>query len=117
IFLNENFSRTNNPMWAFGTKLNQESITASDFDPARLNNPDGINNFITSVTIEWTLFDGGQTWIGFKQAKLENEAAILMLERTREEVIGQTEPPISGLYSQMSIFILYAAFSIPQELS
>jgi len=97
IFLNENFSRTNNPMWAFGTKLNQESITASDFDPARLNNPDGINNFITSVTIEWTLFDGGQTWIGFKQAKLENEAAILMLERTREEVIGQTATAYFGL--------------------
>jgi outer membrane protein len=97
IFLNETFNRTNNPMWAFGTKLNQENIIVSDFDPARLNNPDGINNFITSVTIDWTLFDGGRTWIGFKQAKLENEAATLALERTREEVIGQTATAYFGL--------------------
>jgi TolC family type I secretion outer membrane protein len=97
IYLNENFSRTNNPMWAFGTRLNQEDITASDFDPDRLNNPDGINNFITSVTIDWTLFDGGQTWIGLKQTKIEREAAILMLERTREEVIGQTATAYFGL--------------------
>jgi TolC family type I secretion outer membrane protein len=97
VFLNETFSRTNNPMWAFGTKLNQENITASDFDPAKLNHPEDINNFITSVTIDWTLFDGGQTWIGFKQAKLENEAATLLLERTREEVIGQTATAYFGL--------------------
>lgn len=97
IYLNETFSRTNNPMWAFGTKLNQENITVSDFDPARLNNPGGINNFITSVTFDWTLFDGGETWIGFRQAKLENEAAALALERTREEVIGQTATAYFGL--------------------
>lgn len=97
IYLNETFNRTTNPMWAFGTKLNQENIARSDFDPARLNNPDDINNFITSVTIDWTVFDGGQTWIGLKQAKLENEAAFLMMERTREEVIGQAATAYFGL--------------------
>ena len=97
IYLNETFNRTTNPMWAFGTKLNQENINRSDFDPARLNNPDDINNFITSVTIDWTLFDGGQTWIGLKQAKLENEAAFLMMERTREEVVGEAATAYFGL--------------------
>lgn len=97
IYLNETFNRTTNPMWAFGTKLNQGNIARSDFDPAGLNNPDDINNFITSVTIDWTVFDGGQTWIGLKQAKLENEAAFLMMERTREEVIGQAATAYFGL--------------------
>lgn len=96
IYLNETFNRTTNPMWAFGTKLNQENIALSDFDPYRLNNPNDINNFITSVTFDWTLFDGGQTWIGLKQAKLENEAAFLMMERTREEVVGQTATAYFG---------------------
>lgn len=97
IYLNETFNRTTNPMWAFGTKLNQENIARSDFDPVRLNNPDDINNFITSVTIDWTFFDGGRTWIGLKQAKLENEASFLMMERTREEVIGQAATAYFGL--------------------
>ena len=36
---------TNNPLMAFGSKLNQESITQSDFNPALLNNPDQIKQF------------------------------------------------------------------------
>jgi hypothetical protein len=31
---------TNNPLMAFGSKLNQATITASDFNPEILNNPD-----------------------------------------------------------------------------
>ncbi|MDQ1331842.1 MAG: hypothetical protein QG578_2112 [Thermodesulfobacteriota bacterium] len=90
IYLNETYGRTTNPMWAFGTKLNQEKIAQSDFDPARLNDPDVMNNFITSVTLDWTLFDGGQTWISLKQAESESQASQLMLQRTREEIIAQT---------------------------
>ncbi len=90
LYLSESYGRTTNPMWAFGTKLNQEKIAQSDFDPARLNDPDVMNNFITSVTLDWTLFDGGQTWIGLKQAKSDSEALQLMLQRTREEIIAQT---------------------------
>jgi hypothetical protein len=30
---------TNNPLNAFGFKLQQQSVEATDFDPARLNNP------------------------------------------------------------------------------
>jgi TolC family type I secretion outer membrane protein len=97
IYLNETYGRTTNPMWAFGTKLNQEKIAQSDFDPARLNDPDVINNFITSVTFDWTLFDGGQTWIGLKQAKSDSEASQLMLQRTREEIIAQTGMAYLGL--------------------
>jgi len=97
IYLNETFGRTTNPMWAFGTKLNQEKIAQSDFDPARLNDPDVMSNFITSVTLDWTLFDGGQTWISLKQAQLDNEASQLMLQRTREEIIAQAGMAYYGL--------------------
>jgi outer membrane protein TolC len=42
---------TNNPLNAFGFKLQQQSITASDFNPELLNNPATTQNFLTKV--EW----------------------------------------------------------------
>ena len=38
---------TTNPLMAFGSKLNQEILTASDFNPALLNDPDLTQNFAT----------------------------------------------------------------------
>ena len=93
----EAFKRTTNPMWAFGTKLNQGEITAADFDPARLNNPDPLNNFATSISVEWPLFDAGQTWFGWRQAKIDLEATDRMLDRTRQEVIAQTAVAYTGM--------------------
>jgi len=45
IYFNEAFNHTSNPMWVFGTKLNQGTIRKTDFDPAVLNDPDSIDNF------------------------------------------------------------------------
>lgn len=42
---------TNNPLNAFGFKLQQQSITAADFNPALLNNPSTTQNFMTKA--EW----------------------------------------------------------------
>ena len=46
------FSNTNNPLYAFGSKLNQERITQMDFDPAKLNAPDAISNFATKIEVQ-----------------------------------------------------------------
>ena len=46
---------TNNPLMAFGSKLNQEIVTQSDFDPARLNDPDRIDNFATKLEVQQPL--------------------------------------------------------------
>jgi hypothetical protein len=37
--------------WASGTKLNQGTITQEDFDPARIDDPDAINNFATIFSL------------------------------------------------------------------
>lgn len=87
VGLNGAFKRTTNPMWSFGTKLNQEQITASDFDPRKLNNPDPINNFTATISLTYPLYNHGQTRVGIEQAGLgENEAA-MKLRRIRHEVI------------------------------
>lgn len=90
IYFSETFNRTNNPMWAFGTKLNHGNITREDFDPDKLNSPDAINNFATAVSVNWAVFTGGQIRVGLKQAKQNQAAMSLMLKRTRQEVIAKT---------------------------
>ncbi len=90
VYLQEQVNRTTNPMWAFGTKLNQESIAAADFDPNRLNEPDAITNYSTMVAVNWPVYDSGQTWYGVQQAGLNQEAAALSQERTRQQVIAGT---------------------------
>ncbi len=43
---------TNNPLSAFGFKLQQEIVEQSDFDPSLLNDPDDITNFSTSIAVQ-----------------------------------------------------------------
>ncbi|MGE0086331.1 MAG: TolC family protein [Desulfococcaceae bacterium] len=89
-YLSQRYSHTDNPMWALGTRLNQERITAADFDPGRLNNPDAIDNFATSVSVSWPVYDSGRTWYGRQQARLNHEAVNFMTNRVRQQVIGRT---------------------------
>jgi len=83
------FKRTTNPMWSFGTRLNQEQITTSDFDPKRLNNPDAINNFSASLSLTYPLYNHGQTRVGIEQATLGKNEATMTLKRIRQQVIAQ----------------------------
>lgn len=51
---------TNNPLMAFGSKLNQRIITEADFNPDLLNNPNQIEDYATRFQIYQPLlnFDG-----------------------------------------------------------
>jgi len=94
--VSETYNHTNSPLWAFGTKLNQGLITAQDFNPDRLNDPDAIDNFKTALTLSWNLFDGGNTWIGWRQAQKNQEAAQLALQRTEQKVIARAAEAYMG---------------------
>ncbi|MCF4101148.1 TolC family protein [Gillisia sp. M10.2A] len=48
---------TTNPLMAFGSKLNQEIITQTDFDPNGLNNPSRIENYATKFEIQQPLLN------------------------------------------------------------
>jgi outer membrane protein TolC len=74
---------TTNPLMAFGSKLNQEILTASDFNPALLNNPNQTQNFATKFEVVQPLlnFDG---LFGRQAAKSKMEAFQLQTERTKE---------------------------------
>ncbi len=89
IKVEETFTRTDVPAYAFMSKLNQERITMQDFDPARLNNPKAINNFETKFTLEVPIWLGGKVQSAQKMAEYEYKAVNLEAERRKEEVIRQ----------------------------
>lgn len=74
---------TTNPLMAFGSKLNQEILTASDFNPALLNDPAKTKNFATKIEVLQPLInvDG---FYGRQAAKSKYEAFQLQTERTKE---------------------------------
>jgi len=97
LYFSESFNHTNSPLWAFGTKLNQGVIEESDFDPDQLNEPDTINNFNTALSLTWNVFDGGQTWIGWRQAQQVRQAVDLSLQRSEQRIIALVAKAYVGL--------------------
>ncbi len=89
IKVEETFTRTDVPAYAFMSKLNQERITMQDFDPARLNNPKAISNFETKFTLEVPIWLGGKVQSAQRMAEYEYRAVSLEAERREEEVIRQ----------------------------
>jgi len=83
----EGFSRTNNPMMAVGSKLNQEIFSAQDYELNELNHPSPISNFNTQLIFTQPIFDQGKTWVGIKQAKIGKQATEQMRERIKQEII------------------------------
>lgn len=87
IKIEENYTRTDIPAYAFMSKLNQERISIQDFDPSRLNNPKGINNFETKATIEIPIWLGGKLQSARRIGEYEYKAVSLDANRKEEEVI------------------------------
>ncbi len=107
--VSERFTRTTNPMWSFGAKLNQEKITRADFDPRLLNHPDPIENFQTVLTITYPLYDRGKIRKGIEQARLYREAASL-----DHEAIGQ-EVAINAVTAYLNVLLAQEEVQVVQK--
>ncbi len=55
--LEAGWMRTDDPVGAFGTRMRQGRFTQSDFDPARLNHPDAIDDITVGLGIRWSALD------------------------------------------------------------
>ena len=82
--------RTDNPMNAFGFKLQQQTISQQDFDPARLNNPAAINDVSTSLDIRQPLFNPDMYFMR-QGARNQKEIYEYKLLRTKEYLRFETE--------------------------
>ncbi|QXP71441.1 TolC family protein [Polaribacter sp. R2A056_3_33] len=99
---------TTNPLMSFGSKLNQEILTANDFNPALLNDPTTTRNFATKIEIQQPLInlDG---FYQRKAAKTKMEAMSLKTERTQDYLAFEVEK------AYMQLQLAYKAVAVLEK--
>ena len=65
---------TNDPLNVFGFKLQQQSVTAQDFNPVLLNSPDALKDFNANIEVQMPLLNLDQIYMR-KAAAAQKEAA------------------------------------------
>lgn len=82
----ESYQRGNNPVYVFGALLTQRQFTAANFDIKKLNRPDALNNFQSTVAAEQLVYDFGglknnirAAELGKKMTEAEKKSAELTL--------------------------------------
>ena len=96
VTLSETFLVTNDPGAALVFKLQQNSIQPSDFDPAKLNNADVIDDFNTSLQVMQPVYNADAA-IGRTMALTAKKGQELMALRTEENVGFQVSKVYYGL--------------------
>ena len=87
VRFDERFVRTTIPAEAFGLKMNQEKLLASDFaDVRNFNSPPPRNDFITTVSLEQPLF-APKAYFGYGMAKVEADAKGEEFYRRKEDAV------------------------------
>ena len=72
----ESYLRSNNPVFVFGSLLNQRQFGPANFDIARLNNPSALQNFQSQLRIEQTLFDARRTKHAVQAAGVQRDLSL-----------------------------------------
>lgn len=85
----EGVARSNDPVFAFGTKLRQQQFSATDFSLNVLNRPTPVNDFTTKFAGQWTAFDSWMTQYQMKRGRLAEQGAAQSLGRTDQELVYQ----------------------------
>lgn len=99
---------TTNPLMAFGSKLNQEILSASDFNPDLLNNPTKTKNFATKIEVLQPLINS-DGWLARKAAHGKMDAYVLQTARYQEYLSWET----SKAYRQLQLS--YKALAVMQK--
>ncbi len=86
IEFTEEYIRSTDPVFVFGSKLRQERFGPADFAVETLNEPDPFSNAVTRLTLRQNVWDAGRTGLHREAADLSVGAATESGERTREEV-------------------------------
>lgn len=71
----QTFTNSNNPVFVFGSLLEQGRFGLNNFAIGSLNNPDPLSNFRSAVTVRFPLFDQRQTETRVAEAKIGRQQA------------------------------------------
>lgn len=83
----ESWQRSNNPVFVFGSLLNQGQFGERNFAISSLNNPDPLNNFQSRVSVQQVLFDSWRTKRAVSAARLGSEMAVEQQRSTESDVV------------------------------
>ncbi len=83
----QSYQAGNNPVFVFGTLLNQRRFTADNFALSALNSPDPVSNLQTRATVQQTIWDFGRTANQRERANLGVEMADLSHEAHKRRVL------------------------------
>jgi outer membrane protein TolC len=86
VQFNQTFTRSNNPVFVFGSLLEQGRFSAQNFALDALNDPASLNNFRSSLSVRVPLFDQHQTDTRVNQARIGKEQADAQAERIRQQI-------------------------------
>lgn len=89
---------TNNPLNAFGFKLQQQSITQNDFDPQLLNHPSATQNFMTKGEVLQPIVNMDMLYMR-QAAGFEAETYQFTYQRTQQYVVFE----VVKAYAQLQL--------------
>ncbi len=89
---------TNNPLNAFGFRLQQESITPSDFNPELLNNPSTTHNFLTKAEWQQPILNIDMLYMR-KAANEQRAIYAFKSQRTKEHLVFE----VRKAYAQLQL--------------
>ncbi len=87
IEISEDWMRSNNPVFAFSSKLLQGIFSPADFDINALNDPDPITNSTTRVSVYQSIWNAGRTGHQKRAATSGIAAAEQDEQQTRDQVV------------------------------
>jgi outer membrane protein len=97
VNFNETYNFSDNPTQVFMSKLNQRVFTSQDFVLNNLNNPNAFGNFRTGLVMRQPLFQAGEAYLGYKQARLGREMAAAYILSSRQQLLFQVTQAYFGL--------------------
>jgi outer membrane protein len=97
VNLGEAYGDSNNPSQVFMYKLNQGQFTQQDFAINNLNNPKPYQNWRSQLSINQPVFQAGQAYLGYQQARLGREAAGAFVLSQRQQLLYQVTHAFFGL--------------------
>ncbi len=96
IDFTESYSRSDNPVYAFGTRLAQDRLVPQDLAFPGLNHPDALDDFRSQLSLSQALFEP-TAWLGMRAAEVGGELAAVGEERARMGVIFETVRAYHGV--------------------
>lgn len=102
ISVSETMARSDNPVFVFGSLLEQGRFAPQYFDPAFLNNPPAMRNWRGALNIQYTIFDQLRRFDSGRQASNGVQQADFASEEARQRVRLETMSRYYGLVVAMA---------------